>query len=69
MGRCKQWLYGKFLPAWCREELLAENARLRSEVESRGREIERLHAYIGGMEAALLRQSRIVIKAREVTRP
>lgn len=68
MRRFKKWLYGKFLPAYCRDDLLEANARLRAKVNDQAREIERLNAYIDGMEDAMLRQPRIIIKAREVTR-
>lgn len=68
MRKWKRWLYENFLPAWCREDLLGENARLTSKVQAQSREIVRLTAYIDGMLAATRRQPRITIHAREVNR-
>lgn len=60
MTKCKRWLYNKFLPAWCKDGLMAANARLEAVAEAQAREICRLNAYIDGMERALGLQRRPV---------
>lgn len=65
MSRLKRWLYERFLPAWCRDDLVAANKRLQEKVDAQAREIERLNSYIDGMQDAMIRQSRIIIKGRE----
>lgn len=64
----KSWLYGKFLPTWCVEDLTEENARLRSKIQEQSDKIARLNAYIDGMENAMRRQSRVIINCKEVFR-
>ena len=53
--RFKRWLYQRFLPDWCREELLAENHRLAADAEQLRQENRELTACIAGMEAVLKR--------------
>lgn len=65
MSRIKKWLYERFLPAWCRDDLMAANKRLQAKVDEQAQEIERLNAYIDGMQDAMIRQSRIIIKGKE----
>lgn len=65
MSRLKRWLYERFLPAWCRDDLMAANKRLQETVDAQAQEIERLNAYIDGMQDAMIRQSRIIIKGKE----
>lgn len=65
MPRLKRWLYERFLPAWCRDDLMTANKRLREKVDAQAREIERLNSYIDGMQDAMIRQSRIIIKGKE----
>ena len=65
MSRIKKWLYERYLPAWCRDDLMAANKRLQAKVDAQAQEIERLNAYIDGMQDAMMRQSRIIIKGRE----
>lgn len=62
----KNWLYNRFLPAYCRDDLMEENARLLAANAEQKREIERLNAYIAGMQTALRRQTRITINGGEV---
>jgi len=62
MSKLKRWLYNKFLPAWCKDELLSENQRLIQANHEQRQEIERLNAYIDGMETALRATRRITIK-------
>lgn len=68
MNKFKSWLCNKFLPVYCREELLEINARLREVNAEQKREIERLNAYITGMQMALRRQTRITINGGEVSK-
>lgn len=65
MRKFKIWLCTKFLPAWCKEELLDENKRLVRTVSEQREEINQLRAYIDGMNNALRRQR---IQIREVKR-
>ena len=65
MTELKKWLCERFLPVWCREELLQENRHLRDslrEERSRNRELQ---AYIDGIHAALRTQRRITINTGE----
>lgn len=65
VSRIKKWLYERFLPAWCRDDLMEANKRLRERVDKQAQEIERLNAYIDGMQDAMIR-SRVIIKAGKV---
>lgn len=68
MKRLKQWLYNRFLPAWCKEDLLKANAHLTRAVSSQRLEIDQLNAYIDGMHAAMKHRARIVIHNGKVKR-
>lgn len=68
MHKFKRWLYGRFLPAWCRDDLLHANELLTAKCSAQAREIERLRAYLEGVQAASRRHPRIVIQCREVVR-
>lgn len=61
MTKFRIWLCTKFLPAWCKEELLDENKRLVRLTKEQQQEIKRLRAYIDGMNNALRRQPKICI--------
>ena len=65
MSKIKKWLYERYLPAWCRDDLMETNERLRKKVLDQKQEIDRLNAYIDGMQDAMIRQSRIIIKGKE----
>lgn len=65
MRKFKRWLIERFLPAWCREELLTENRRLRERVQRQAAEIDRLNAYVDGVRDAIRRQPRITINGGE----
>ena len=65
MTRLKAYLIHRFLPAWCREELLTENEKLRKTVSRQAAEIAQLNAYIDGVTDALRRQPRIVVQGGE----
>lgn len=70
MSKIKKWLYDRFLPAWCRDDLLRQNELLAAQCKAQQREIERLRAYIEGVQAASRRnQPRITINCKEVSRP
>lgn len=61
MTRLKRWIIDKFLPAWCRSELMDENRRLIEKIEKQAAKIDRLNAYIDGLQDALCRQPKIII--------
>lgn len=61
MKKLREYLINRFLPAWCREELLEENRRLREKAARQAAEIERLKAYIDGVTDAMRRQPRIIV--------
>lgn len=65
MRKLKIWLCTKFLPAWCKEELLDENKRLARLISEQREENDKLRAYIDGMNNAMRRQR---IQIREVRR-
>lgn len=60
MRRFWHWLCRRFLPDWCREELLAENNRLELEIRGLRQENRELTACIAGMEAVLKRMPKSV---------
>lgn len=53
MKKFKRWLIEKFLPTYCRNELLEENKRLANKIAELQAKNDRLNAYIDGMESAL----------------
>ena len=65
ISKIKTWLYERYLPAWCKDDLMEANTRLRKQVADQAQEIERLNAYIDGMQDAMIRQSRIIIRGEE----
>ncbi|WP_312281749.1 hypothetical protein [Oscillibacter sp.] len=62
MTKFKRWLYTKFLPDYCRLDLLEENKRLVEMIQRQKQEIDRLNAYINGLENGIRSQRRIVIR-------
>lgn len=42
MSKLKKWLYERFLPAWCRDDLMRANELLSEKCKAQAREIERL---------------------------
>lgn len=62
MSRLKRWLYKRFLPAWCKEDLMKANANLASVIAEQRAELDRLNAYIDGLENAMRAQRRVVIR-------
>lgn len=65
MIRFKRWLIERYLPAWCRDELLEENEKLRKTVGRQATEIAQLNAYIDGVTDALRRQPRVIVNGGE----
>lgn len=66
MRKMKEWFWRRFLPEWARDQLLRENAALRSQLEKKDREIERLEAYIQGMQAGVRARNRLAARSWEV---
>lgn len=62
MSRLKRWLYNRFLPAWCKDDLLEANARLEATVEVQRQKIDRQSAYISGLETAMRYQRRVTVR-------
>ena len=65
--RLKRWIIDKFLPAWCRSELMDENRRLTEKIEKQAAKIGRLNAYIDGLQDALCRQPKIIINGGDAS--
>ena len=66
MHKWKEWFWRRFLPEWARDQLMRENATLRSQLEKKDREIERLEAYIQGMQAGVRARNRLAARSWEV---
>lgn len=66
MRKMKEWFWRRFLPEWARDQLMRENAALRSQLERKDREIERLEAYIQGMQAGVRARNRLAARSWEV---
>lgn len=66
MKKIKHWLIERILPVWARAELVAENERLRKEVEGLNIRLRLKDEYISGLEAGIRAQRRIVINTGEV---
>lgn len=67
MTRLKRWIIDIFLPAWCRSELMDENRRLIEKIEKQAAKIDRLNAYIDGLQDALCRQPKIIINGGDAS--
>ena len=48
MRKIKDWLLLRFLPAWAKESVYAENRWLRERIEEQQHELDRLEAYAAG---------------------
>lgn len=66
MRKMKEWFWRRFLPEWARDQLLRENEALHSQLERKDREIERLEAYIQGMQAGVRARNRLAARSWEV---
>ena len=62
--RIRQWLIDRFLPVWAKESVVKENESLRQRLAEKETEIERLKAYIEGLETGIRSQRKIVINNR-----
>lgn len=62
MNKFKRWLCTNFLPDYCRVEMQSENKRLVDLTQRQKQEIDRLNAYINGLESGIRSQRRIVIR-------
>ena len=67
MTKFKVWLCEKFLPRWCRAELLERCSKLQAENDVLRRRAEQQEAYIAGLQAGLRAQRRIVINNHAAT--
>ena len=61
MRKFRKWLLEKFLPAWAKDSVYAENKRLLAQLERQAQDMRELNAYIDGLETALRTMRRIVI--------
>lgn len=57
----KNWLWLTFLPVWAKESLLKENQQLKDKNKALQAELERLNAYVDGLEVGVRAQRRIII--------
>lgn len=64
MLKWKKQFVEKYLPMWCRAELMDENRQLEKKVERLTRQIEEQSAYIEGMHHALRYQTKITVNGR-----
>lgn len=62
MKKFKIWLMERFLPAWAKDTVYAENKCLRVQLEQRDQEIRQLNAYIDGLAAGLRSLRRVTIR-------
>ena len=62
----RHWLIERFLPVYLRESLLEENRKLEEENKKLAARVDRLNAYIEGLENGIKAQRRIVINTGEV---
>lgn len=67
MNKIKKWLYERFLPAWCKDDLMGTNKALTARVCELKQENAELRSYISGVEMALRYTRRVSVK-NEVTR-
>lgn len=65
MSKFKKWLYERFLPAYCKEDLLTTNTRLVKVIAEQKAELDVQAAYIDGLERAM--KTRVTIR-NEVSR-
>ena len=63
MRKLRTWLLERLLPAWAKDSVYRENMELLVRLERREQEIQRLNAYIDGLETGLRAVRRVVIQA------
>lgn len=61
MKKIKKWIID-MAPIWAKATLEAENLALRNTIKEQEDEIQRLNAYIAGLEFAVRRSPRITIR-------
>lgn len=66
MRKLKYWLFNELLPVWAKQELLAENRRLRDKVIGLQARIREQDSYIEGLEAGIRLQRKIIINTGEM---
>lgn len=64
--KLKEWFLGRFLPAWAKETVFADNRRLQKENEDILIQLAEKDAYINGLHVGMKNQRRIVINTGEV---
>ena len=69
MTKIKKWLCERYLPTYCREEMLRENANLRKRLEQSIQENQRIIAYYAGIQYALRQNKKIIIQGGERREP
>ncbi len=57
MKKIKNWLINKYLPAWAKESILEENAKLKEQIKKLTQDINLKQQYINGMQFCLKRQN------------
>ena len=60
MKRFKTWLLERFLPAWAKDTVYQENKALLEKLDLQEQEIQRLNAYIDGLETGVRAAARRV---------
>lgn len=65
MGKLKHWLVNTYLPSWAREEMRAENEKLRARVAALETEIQRQNVFIAGMENAMRYGRKVIINMED----
>ena len=58
----RTWLLERLLPAWAKDSVYRENMELLARLERQEQEIQRLNAYIDGLETGLRAMRRVVIQ-------
>lgn len=62
MWKWKKKIIEKYLPMWCRGELMEENKRLKQKIQAQENQIEHLTAYLRGMQYAVRNGTKITVK-------
>ncbi|OUN20828.1 hypothetical protein [Pseudoflavonifractor sp. An85] len=60
MRKLKEWFLLTFLPGWAKETVLRDNRALQQKLDAQRAELDRLRAYVDGLEFAIRR--RVVVK-------
>ena len=60
MRKLKEWFLITFLPGWAKETVLRDNRALQQKLDAQRAELDRLRAYVDGLEFAIRR--RVVVK-------